>query len=278
MVVWLISSSISAFWTSSVYNGVQYRAGNGAYGYSVLACGSSEYFGMQVSALFRVQRHFEYFLEGYSVESTTGSAHGVIGSVFRVVHRIYCPWSSVWWFDGIVFSAVLFHRACSVLFRPYGPFHRFCPVLCELTSRHLFCSLFLCLRVHFIRLIASVSLVAGPLTGSGFLCVPFCVWVNSRRLFCSWGCRFPCCDFGSFLLGLFPVFCSLPPGLSCSVFGPFHTACSGFAPVWVRVAHNTFLLGLLDWFQFSPGFCPGFFWGRGGLVTVLVMLVPVAFL
>ena len=229
---------------------------------------------MQVSALFRVQRHFEYFLEGYSVESTTGSVHGVIGSVFRVVHRIYCPWSSVWWFDGIVFSAVLFHRACLVLFRPYGPFHRFCPVLCELTSRHLFCSLFLCLRVHFIRLIASVSLVAGPLTGSGFLCVPFCVWVISRRLFCSWGCRFPFCDFGSFLLGLFPVFCSLPPGLSCSVFGPFHTACSGFAPVGFGFAHNTFLLGYWIGYSFLRDFVP--VWG--GLFTVLVMLVPVAFL
>ena len=136
--------------------------------YSILACGSSEYFGRLVLSFV-----FEFFLEGYSVESTTGSVHGVIGSVFRVVHRIYCPWSSVWWFDGIVFSAVLFHRACLVLFRPYGPFHRFCPVLCELTSRHLFCSLFLCLWVHFIRLIASVSLVAGPLTGRVFFVCPF---------------------------------------------------------------------------------------------------------
>ena len=215
---------------------------------------------MQVSALFRVQRHFEYFLEGYSVESTTGSVHGVIGSVFRVVHRIYCPWS-------------------------YGPFHRFCPVLCELISRHLFCSLFLCLRVHFIRLIASVSLVAGPLTGSGFLCVPFCVWVNSRRLFCSWGCRFPCCDFGSFLLGLFPVFCSLPPGLSCSVFGPFHAACSGFVhvlvqviglcPGWVRVCSQCFSVRLVDWLPVLVLFL-GILSRFGGSSRCLLCLLPVA--
>jgi hypothetical protein len=144
-----------------------------------------------------------------------------------------------------------------VLFRPSGPFHRFCPVLCVLISRHLFCSLFLCLRVHFIRLIASVSLVAGPLTGRVFF-VSLSVFGLFRGA-CSvhGGVGFPSATSGPFCWACF--LSSAPCHRVCPVLclGRFTPLVLALPRFGFGFAHNTFLLGLLDWFQFSPGFCPG---------------------